>query len=290
MLPLDDRNLRQGKNMLLTHFVRARVAVVIVAALVGSPFAPLVSLLEAQAPATPAAAPARTGAPASQVTENWPRAYSTASGAALVLYQPQITSWANQKQLVAYVAMSYTPKGGKKELGTARVEANTSVALDERLVNFSDFRLTETNFPGLQRDQLKTAIAEVTSTIPKEERVIALDRVLANIDTSAIIPKNVEGVKNDPPAIFYSATPAVLLNIDGDPIWSPIPMNDLRSAVNTNWDLFEHGPTKTFYLRNEKIWLKATDVKGPWEFAGKLPDSFKKLPDDENWKDVKLNI
>ena len=71
--------------------------------------------------------------------------------------------------------------------------------------------------------------------------MIALDRVLANIDTSAIIPKNVDGVKADPPTIFYSATPAVLVNIDGEPIWSPIPENDLRSAVNTNWDLFEHG-------------------------------------------------
>jgi hypothetical protein len=191
---------------------------------------------------------------------------------------------------VAYTAISYTPKSGKKELGTAKVEANTSVAVDERLVNFSDFRLTETNFPTLPREQVKTAIAEITSTIPKEQRVIALDRVLANMDTSTIIPKNVEGLKHDPPTIFYSATPAVLVNIDGQPIWSPIPMNDLRSAVNTNWDLFEHGPTKTLYLRNGGVWLKATDVNGPWEYAGRLPDSFKKLPDDENWKDVKQNL
>ena len=30
------------------------------------------------------------------------------------------------------------------------------------------------------------------------------------------------------------------------------------------WDLFEHGPTKTLYLRNNDTWLKATDLKGPW--------------------------
>ena len=77
--------------------------------------------------------------------------------------------------------------------------------------------------------------------------------MLANIDASQIIPKNVEGVKADPPPIFFSKTPAVLVNIDGDPIWAPIPENDLKSAVNTNWDLFEHGPTKTYYLRNEKV-------------------------------------
>ena len=82
--------------------------------------------------------------------------------------------------------------------------------------------------------------------------MIALDRVLANVDKSQIIPKNVEGVKADPPTIFFSKTPAVLVNIDGEPIWSPIKENDLKFAVNTNWDLFQHEPTKTFYLRNEQ--------------------------------------
>ena len=131
---------------------------------------------------------------------------------------------------------------------------------------------------------------EITASVPLDERVIALDRVLANIDTSQIIPKNVEGVKADPPPIFFSKTPAVLVNIDGDPIWAPIPQNDLKSAVNTNWDLFQHGPTKTFYLRNEQVWLKATDVKGPWGPAGTLPESFKKLPADDNWKEVKASL
>ena len=33
------------------------------------------------------------------------------------------------------------------------------------------------------------------------------------------------------------------------PVWSTIKDIDLRYAVNTNWDLFEHTPTKTLYLR-----------------------------------------
>jgi hypothetical protein len=97
-------------------------------------------------------------------------------------------------------------------------------------------------------------------------------------------------VKADPPAIFFSKTPAVIVNLDGEPIWSPIRENDLKYAVNTNWDLFEHGPTKTYYLRNESTWLKATDVKGTWSAAGTLPESFKKLPAEDNWKDVKANL
>ena len=97
-------------------------------------------------------------------------------------------------------------------------------------------------------------------------------------------------MKADPPTIFFSQTPAVLVNIDGDPIWSPIKENDLKYAVNTNWDLFQHEPTKTFYLRNEEIWLQAADLKGPWTPAGKLPESFAKLPADDNWKEVKAAL
>ena len=130
----------------------------------------------------------------------------------------------------------------------------------------------------------------IDKAMPDGDRVIALDRVLANIDKSQIIPKNEEGVKSDPPTIFFSKTPAVIVNLDGEPIWSPIKDNDLKFAVNTNWDLFQHGPTKTYFLRNDSVWLKATDVKGPWTPAGTLPDSFKKLPADENWKDVKASL
>src|SRR5262249_42427152 len=45
-----------------------------------------------------------------------------------------------------------------------------------------------------------------------------------------------------------------------------------------------------FYLRNEGTWLKAMDLKGPWTPAGKLPESFNKLPPDDNWKDVKAAL
>ena len=187
--------------------------------------------------------------------------------------------------------MSYTAKGATTPaIGTVKVESDTSVALDERLVSFSEFKITESNFPTLQRDQLRTVVAEIDASVPLDERVIALDRVLANIDTSQIIPKNVEGVKADPPPIFFSKTSAVLVNIDGDPIWAPIPQNDLTSAVNTNWDLFEHGPTKTYYLRHDNVWLKAAAVTGPWAPAGTLPASFAKLPDDGNWKEVKASL
>ena len=151
-------------------------------------------------------------------------------------------------------------------------------------------KIVEANFTTLQKEQVREIVAEIDKAMPDDERVIALDRILVNIDKSQIVPKNVEGIKADPPAIFFSKTPAVIVNLDGEPVWSPIKDNDLKFAVNTNWDLFQHDPSKTLYLRNNDAWLKAADVKGPWTPAGTLPDSFKKLPAEDNWKDVKANL
>ena len=196
-----------------------------------------------------------------------------------------------QKHLVAFSAVSHRVKAGDKPaIGTIKLEADTKVALTDRLVSFQNMKIVEANFQTLQKEQLQEVVAAVEKALPTEERVIALDRVLANLDKSQIVPKNVEGIKSDPPTIFFSKTAAVIVNLDGEPVWSPIKDNDLKFAVNTNWDLFQHVPTNTLYLRNNQAWLKAADVKGPWSAAGPLPGSFKKLPDEENWKDVKASL
>jgi len=208
------------------------------------------------------------------------------------MFQPQVASWDKQKTIVMYAAVSYGPRGATKpSLGTAKLEANSEVAIEERLVNFSGLRLAETNFPGMPQEQLREIVTQIQQETGDGNLVIALDRVLAQVDKSAIIPRNMDGVKAEPPVIFYSATPAVVVNIDGDPVWSPIKENDLRFLVNTNWDLFEYPPEKTFYLRYEKGWLSASEHDGPWKADPKLPDAFKKLPaNDANWDDVRKSV
>jgi hypothetical protein len=237
-------------------------------------------------PTAAAAAPARPG-----VDGGWPREYQTPSGGRIVLHQPQIASWQDQRHMVAYSAVSYQAKGATKAaLGTIKVESDTRVAISERLVSFTPLRVTESHFATVPKEQLREVVAEIDKAVPDDEQMIGLDRVLASLERSQILPKNVEGVKADPPAIFYSVRPAVLVNLDGAVIWSPIRDNELKFAVNTNWDLFQHGPTQTLYLRNETAWLKASKLEGPWTPAGQLPASFAALPADENWKDVKAAL
>jgi hypothetical protein len=249
---------------------------------------PVAPSSKAAAPSTPA-----TAAPAATVPIDggWPRIYDLPSGGTILVYQPQVASWDRQAHLVAFSAVSQRAKAGDKPaIGTIKLEADTSVSTSERLVSLQKMKIVEANFQTLSKEQIREVAAEVEKAIPDDERVIALDRLLANVDKSQVVPKNIEGIKSDPPTIFFSKVPAVIVNLDGEPIWSPIKENDLKFAVNTNWDLFQHGPTGTLYLRNNASWLKAADVKGPWAPAGTLPASFSKLPAEDNWKDVKANL
>jgi hypothetical protein len=221
----------------------------------------------------------------------WPRGYGLPSEAQIVLFQPQIASWENQKQLVAYAAVSHVAKGEQKPaLGTIKFATDTEVSLEQRLVKFSKIKIVETNFQTLSKEQTQEMVSELEKNIPEEDRVITLDRVLAYVDKSTINPKNVDGLKSDPPRLILTQSPSILVNFDGEPIWSPIKDNELKFAVNTNWDIFQHGPTGLYYLRYDNSWLRATDLNGYWSGAGKLPDSFNKLPDDDNWKDVSANL
>jgi hypothetical protein len=240
------------------------------------------------APSTHDALSAQSGsAEPGDVDGGWPRAYETDAKAQLLLYQPQVASWDGRKRMVAYAAVSYQGSGAPKPvLGTVKVEADTNVWVDDRLVRISPLQITEANFPALTREQVRDLVSKLDGGIPDHERVIALDRVLAAVDKSQIAPKNADGIKADPPPIFFSTRSAVLLNFDGDPIWSPIANNDLKFAVNTNWDVFWHEASGTYFLRRDTDWFKASAVKGPWSAADSLPASFSQLPADENWADV----
>jgi len=224
---------------------------------------------------------------------DWPRIITLASGDSVLVYQPQIASWDDQKHIVAWSAVSYQAKASDKpNLGTLKLEADTKVALDARLVELSNVRFSQFNFTSLSRDDARKVVDELQQSPFMKQTSISLDRVLAGVDKSQLNPqsKTAPNLRSAPPRIYESIKPAVLVIFDGQPIWSPIKDVDLKYAVNTNWDVFQTTDQKTVYLRNESSWLKGDIVFGPWSPAETLPASFSKLPDDENWKEVRANL
>ena len=219
----------------------------------------------------------------------WPKTYSDGDGKILTLYQPQITEWSKFRKLRARAAIAYkTPLDVKQTFGTMELSANTLINVKSRQVKATDIKVQLLNFSGLNSQKTESVKQSIRSIFPEKGMILSLDRMIANFKRKMTI-KDAQ-VKSDPPPIFVSKNPAILIIFNGKPIWSPIKNNKLQFAVNTNWDLFWDKAGKTYYLRNFDGWMSAAELKGPWRAGPDLPEAFKRLPNDDNWKEVKANI
>jgi hypothetical protein len=219
----------------------------------------------------------------------WPRQI-VGSGASLLVYQPQIDSWNAYKNLKGQAAFSIAPKSGAKAtVGVASFHALTDVNKDNRTVYLHDITYTSVRFPSLDPQAASKMEQLFRSVAPHDVLPLALDRLMADLDKAKTAAPAV-AVKNDPPAIFYSASPAILLVVQGEPVLADIPKTDLQFVVNTTWDLFYEKSKKQYYLLANNKWLAASSLKGPWLLAKTLPKDMAKLPTGENWDAVKKLI
>ena len=218
----------------------------------------------------------------------WPREMASADGTRWTVYQPQINTWEDHKRFDGWMAVS-TVRAGQQEpvIGALHFTADTKTNLEERTVIAYNLQIVGANFPALDEVRTMRMVQAAQSLLPETSREMALDRVLAHFDRADTGPGTI-ALSTDPPTILVSNEPAVLVLLDGEPIMSPINEElDLRFAVNTNWDLFRQGESGLYYLRNDDAWLVANDYRGPWQAAGRLPDSFTQLPATDNWTAVR---
>ena len=219
----------------------------------------------------------------------WPRSIDR-EGARLIYYQPQVDDWKDQKELYARMAVSLTPAGGQQVIGVVSLRLKTDVDPDDHTALLSTPEITRTYFPSLDPQTAKETDSLVRRMInPSASMTISLERLVASVDKSDI-PKQTIQVKNDPPKIFVSYAPAILLQLDDKPVKAPIKNTKLESIMNANWRLFFEKKGSKYYLLVGKLWLTASELNGPWQPTAKLPKDMSKLVKDANWEDLKGTI
>jgi len=221
----------------------------------------------------------------------WPRAFE-AGGAKVVMYQPQVDEWKDHSKLTFRSAVAVTkPREKEEKYGVLAVEARTDTDFQGRSVLMHDFQITDVRFPNLPEQEAVALERIVRDTLPKDRKVIvSLDRALAYVEQDPAQQRAVE-VNLEPPAIFHSGKPAVLMVFIGKPEFVPVKDTALMTAVNTNWDLFLDTKSNQYFLLNGESWLASPDpMKGPWTAAKTLPADLSKLPQDPNWEDVRKNV
>jgi hypothetical protein len=216
----------------------------------------------------------------------WPRQRSE-NGNILITYQPQVDAWKDFRELDWRMAVSLTPAGGKPAVGVVELHGQTTVDDENKMVLIDNLKIRKTHFPSLdpatatQMDQLLIAFLPPTVTISLHQLVACTPK-----------PESFPGVelKNNPPAIFISYKPAILLDVDGPPVRARIEKTGLEYVINTHWPLFFETSTSVYYLLAGEQWLQATDLQGPWSVVKKLPKEMKDVPKDARWTNLKQFI
>lgn len=213
----------------------------------------------------------------------WPRKH-TKSGNTLVIYQPQVDEWSEYTTITWRQAFELTPAGAKAVIGAASMTGTTTVNNDNRTVVIQNITVVRTSFPSLDPDASAKMDRLLKSFLPPVVN-ISLDRVVAYLPK----PETVNSVRlnNDPPAIFVSYSPAILLSVDGEPKLAEIPKTKLKFVVNTQWPVFLDSSQSKYYLLVDQRWFVSQALQGPWTVTTKLPKDMGKLSQDSQWAALK---
>jgi hypothetical protein len=211
-----------------------------------------------QAATTPVAALTDTG---------WPRTI-TGPNVSILLYQPQVDSW-DGFHLTGRAAVAATETGAKSpQFGIITFSAQTLVNKDTRLVAIERFTITSASF-----DMAGPKARAWTSLIEKRVATfqpIALDRLEAALEvTEAEHQGSAVPLRNDPPLMLFSTAPAMLVPIDGEPVYRAVPGTSVERIINMRpLMLREQG---RYYLKIFDGWMEAGELTGPWSVAASVP-------------------
>ncbi|HEV3469665.1 MAG TPA: hypothetical protein VG148_10115 [Pyrinomonadaceae bacterium] len=225
-----------------------------------------------------AAAQAQTGAGGQRAPvvtdEGWPRKFASGPNSFSV-YQPQVERWeGNRFEARAAVAVA-EGQTNQTAYGVIWFAARTEVDKVNRLVTMTDFRITKVNFPTAP-DRAARYQELLQQRVPAAGQLIALDRLLSDMALARAEDRDAgHQLRNDPPQIFFSTRPAILVLIDGAPVLRPVAGTGLRRVINTRVLLVRDEAEGKFYLHLMDGWLEADSVEGPWAVARQTPDGLK---------------
>jgi hypothetical protein len=231
------------------------------------------------APASPAAGPATpttAGGPAAPREGSgnapWPRE-ATEGGRTFTVYQPQIEKW-DGTRLHARAAVSVESAASPlQHFGVVWFSARAEVDKVNRLVALADFRVDKVAFPS-EPDRAAEYQKVLERRLPRDVARISLDGVqaaLAITEAQRGGGATPQPVKNDPPRVIFSTTPALLVLVDGKPALRQVEGSSLQRIVNSWALVLVDQKSGKHYLRALGRWFEANTLDGPWSVAARPP-------------------
>jgi hypothetical protein len=210
--------------------------------------------------------------------DQWPKT-STVDGTVYTIYQPQLDDWDGYR-LTSHAAVSVLPQGAKEHIfGVINFSAKTHVERAARTVHFKDITVEKANFPSSpdSADKYQRAFHDIARS---GNATMTLDHLQAAVAIiSAQQKANAVPVKNTPPTFIFSQLPALLVNVNGDPVWINLPGTSLKRILNTR-AFIACDTAGTLYMHLFDGFVSATNLKGPWQAVQNLPQGMDKAASD----------
>ena len=210
----------------------------------------------------------------------WPREIITPK-ATVVLYQPQVERFEADRLDVRMAASVTGAKAEEPVFGAVWVRARVETDREERLVNIIALEAVRSRFPGATPEQEDAFADLLKKEVPKWELTESLDHLLASLEAAERQNLASEKLKNDPPNIIYSETPAILIMLDGKPVLEKIEGSSLMAVVNTPFSMVYRPSEKTYYLKGDKEWYRSSSLTDDWQPDPNPPSDISALrPED----------
>jgi hypothetical protein len=226
-----------------------------------------------QAPApTPAttATTATTSATAATADDPdpWPRVFENEKVSVRV-YPPQVDSW-NGVRLEAHSALEVMEKATASPLyGVVNFAARTRVDKEARMVVIDEFLGLSAIFPS-HPDKEARLLAFLQKQFEAKVRVVSLDRLESALAVDGgKLPSAAAKVENRPPKFVFSERPAMLVVVDGAPVWRAISGTGFERLLNTRPLVLKNAGG--YFLHLFDGWLGAPNLAGPWKVEKAAP-------------------
>src|SRR5216683_2274457 len=220
------------------------------------------STLAAESPANPTASRQEGRSAGDELT--WPREFQE-DGTKVDIYEPQIEKWEGV-DFETRSAVAITAAGSNAPVYCVFwIKAQANVDKAARVVTLNNIEVTKAAFPSdpeLQNQYL----ALIRKHVPVVTRTVALDHLEANYAISEAVKKaETVAVRNDVPKIIYSSKPALLVLVDGPPVFRAVPGFGVERVINTSALIVKNG--YRYYLNAYNQWYESVEVEGRWTLS-----------------------
>ena len=207
---------------------------------------------------------------------SWPQELDGDKGAVVVIYQPQVESFTgNNLEARAAISVKMPSTGNTPVFGAIWIKAKLDTNRDTRTAVIRDIDVSDVRFADAT-DEQKDALAElIESSIEGSSLQISVDQLLADLDGLGTGIEEAD-LKHTPPKFIVSTEPAMLISIDGEPVFQEMEGSDYERVVNSPFLIVKDGKVLHLYV-GSNIWYQSYEIAGPWGMSASVPADIKSL-------------